>query len=1844
MKHVLLLFSFLIFSLFSTAQDYYWVGGSGDWSDFSNHWATATGGITFHTAAPTISDSVYFDANSFTAADQELTVDVESYCANMDWAGATNTPTWAFSSETLHIGGSLTLIPDMEMSHRNIYFDSDDLGNTLTVANKELTSLDLRFYGLGSWELQDTLRISEISTYDDTLLDFNDQYAEVRSIYPLGSSVVDLTSSEVFTVNFRSSSSATEPVIGGTSKLYVDNSFYAGGASYNWVVLETPLISQVSLQDDATMDTLEIATGTTVSLESGTTLTVNQLIATGTKAENITIFASTAASAATISRASGVVNAEYLVMQDITAAGGATFNATNTIDNGNNTGWTITGLTGANYFWVGGSGSWSEFSTHWATASGGTTMHTDVPGQLDSMFFDVNSFAEAATITLDISAACANMDWSAIDEAVDFSTTGAEETLSIYGSLILSEMVTLDLDDIYLYAADAGNVLITKNQSLGFNSKLWLSGAGSYTLTDSLDVRNLEIEAGSFDLNDQVVSIRSRFDVGGSETKSLDFGASDITTNDFYYTSSGLTLDAGTSTFRLSGNNANMRGNASGDIVFHKMVVDGDAEIDLYDHTFFSFEITAGSRLTIGEEDTLTMTHFIALGTLADSIEILSGSAGVQGVIEVASGTIDGSYLKLKDLDARGGATFNAFESNDEGNVTGWTFLDDETAPSFEIDFPKLDSIASLGAFFEVQVDEPATVYYIAVASGSSSPTASQVKAGTDSNDATAPVSGSEAIGEAEVITELIVSDLAEEVAYDFYFALEDDAENLQATVVKISATTIDTSAPQFSAGFPKTASVGAITFELAVALEEAGKAYFVVLDNEATAPSILQVIAGTDVVDAAATASGSIEVMEVSESFLSEVSGLTGETAYDVYFVAEDADGNSSMTAELLEVTTCPEPKDYYWAGGTGNWSEFATHWASTSGGATFHAGVPTINDQVFFDANSFSAAEQSVTIDEPATCKDMSWTEVTNIPTLEVSTSILTISGSLTLVEEMTMNHRSIYFESDDDGRVFKTANLHMEDLDIRLYGSGALQIEDSLFLSEISTYESSILDLNDQYAEVFSLYPLATSVVDLTSSQVHATNFRVSSSAEIPVIAGTSKLFIDNSFYAGEATFNVVSLAVPLGDQVFLQDDFTADSLVLAAGTSVNFESGTTITFNQLLVSGTKSDSISLDTSNPGSQVTLTQLSGEVNATYAILQDIEAIGGATFTADQSTDLGNNTGWTFLADETAPTFAESYPEIDSISSTSVRIKVQADEPVTLHYVVLASGATTPSATQVIAGTDASDATAIQSDTESLTVFDEEALVDITGLAIETTYELFFALEDGTGNIQTEVGQLTVTTTVDPEAREDQTITFTDDLSDLTYGDAAVSITAASSASLAISYTATGAIAITGAMVTITGAGEASVTAAQLGNDDFNPAVSVTQSFTIAQAALTVSADDQQITFGETISALTLSYSEFVGADAVTDLDIPPTASTLATETSNAGSYELLVSGGVDADYSFSYVSGTLTIAKAVQTITFEAIEEFDLATTSTVSLTAAASSELDVTYTLLSGDGQIAGDVLTANASGNFEVEATQAGNENYNASAASQTFQVIDSRKTDQTITFGTIEDQVYGDAVTLVATASSGLTVSFSLSSGGGTVENGVLTITNMGDYAVTASQDGDADFNPGADVVQAFSVSKAMLVATADDKTMQEGEALPQLTLSYSGFKLTDDATVLDTQPEVSTTATTGSSAGTYDITLTGGEDGAYDFSLVNGTLTIENVLGNVEGPVINIYPNPTQNKITVSGGQASSIELTDLRGRTVLTSVGQLQLDLSPLAAGTYVILIKNKKGEVVTKQTVIKN
>ena len=173
------------------ADDYYWVGGSGNWSDFANHWATSSGGSSFHTITPSVGDDVIFDLNSFISSGQTVTLDITGSCNNMDWSGTSNNPTLSFGSNSLTIRGSLTLDPNMAVTGTGtINFTASSAGNTITTGGMSLTQV-LDFNGTGEWILADDLSTTNNIFFTTGTLNTNDQNVEMGSF--LASSGVSKT-------------------------------------------------------------------------------------------------------------------------------------------------------------------------------------------------------------------------------------------------------------------------------------------------------------------------------------------------------------------------------------------------------------------------------------------------------------------------------------------------------------------------------------------------------------------------------------------------------------------------------------------------------------------------------------------------------------------------------------------------------------------------------------------------------------------------------------------------------------------------------------------------------------------------------------------------------------------------------------------------------------------------------------------------------------------------------------------------------------------------------------------------------------------------------------------------------------------------------------------------------------------------------------------------------------------------------------------------------------------------------------------------------------------------------------------------------------------------------------------------------------------------------------------------------------------------------------------------------------------------------------------------------------------------------------------------------------------
>lgn len=139
---------------------------------------------------------------------------------------------------------------------------------------------------------------------------------------------------------------------------------------------------------------------------------------------------------------------------------------------------------------------------------------------------------------------------------------------------------------------------------------------------------------------------------------------------------------------------------------------------------------------------------------------------------------------------------------------------------------------------------------------------------------------------------------------------LNDSGNDHQLAIDDVSVSfVVDTTPPTFTSTYPQSANISSTSFDLVVNLDEAGKVYYVVLADGATAPTAAQVKAGQDDQGNPVANSGSFSVATSATNFSKTISGLSSTTNYDIYVVAEDGVPNLQASATLVNVMTNASP-----------------------------------------------------------------------------------------------------------------------------------------------------------------------------------------------------------------------------------------------------------------------------------------------------------------------------------------------------------------------------------------------------------------------------------------------------------------------------------------------------------------------------------------------------------------------------------------------------------------------------------------------------------------------------------------------------------------------------------------------------------------------------------------------------------------------------------------------------------------------------------------------------------------------------------------------------------------------
>jgi hypothetical protein len=209
-------------------------------------------------------------------------------------------------------------------------------------------------------------------------------------------------------------------------------------------------------------------------------------------------------------------------------------------------------------------------------------------------------------------------------------------------------------------------------------------------------------------------------------------------------------------------------------------------------------------------------------------------------------------------------------------------------------------------------------------------------------------------------------------------------------------------------------------------------------------------------------------------------------------------------------------------------------------------------------------------------------------------------------------------------------------------------------------------------------------------------------------------------------------------------------------------------------------------------------------------------------------------------------------------------------------------------------------------------------------------------------------------------------------------------------------------------------------------------------------------------------------------------------------------------------------------------------------------LTLVATSTSGLTVSFaSTTTGVCTVSGKTATFIAAGTCTIQATQTGNATYAAATlVTQSFTVNAAAQQSQTITFNNPGTRTVGTPLTLVATASSGLTVSFaSQTTTVCTVSGTTATFIVTGTCTIQSTQTGNATYAAATPVSQSFNVNAAngpLTITATSCPGGTQGAEYAGCTLAASGgtspytFSLSTDVTDYPPLPEgMSLDATTG---------------------------------------------------------------------------------------------------------------
>ena len=343
-------------------------------------------------------------------------------------------------------------------------------------------------------------------------------------------------------------------------------------------------------------------------------------------------------------------------------------------------------------------------------------------------------------------------------------------------------------------------------------------------------------------------------------------------------------------------------------------------------------------------------------------------------------------------------------------------------------------------------------------------------------------------------------------------------------------------------------------------------------------------------------------------------------------------------------------------------------------------------------------------------------------------------------------------------------------------------------------------------------------------------------------------------------------------------------------------------------------------------------------------------------------------------------------------------------------------------------------------------------------------------------------------------------------------------------------------------------------------GNDENYEIECINSSLVVEKAVLTVTADNATRRYGEGNPVFSFSYKGFVNGETEAVLAVKPTATCEATPVSQAGKYDISISGGNDENYDFIYIKGILTVEVSSLELTFSDFGEKSYGDAPFALQVSSPNTETPIVFSIEDGSiARIDNGVVTLLKAGSTTITARQEASVNYGE--ASATIRLI-VKKAPLTIRAEN-KKRKYGEENPVFTLSYDGLV--------GKDTENDIPTpgitceataTAKPGSYPITPASITDERYEIST-VVGELTIEKAVLEVTCRNESSIAGnEPVTDFEFYISGFVNGESQSVIDRLPVITCEVTSSSTVGFYPLVISGGEDDCYTFNYTNGTYTV----------------------------------------------------------------------------------